>query len=310
VKLRDQLNRGAGEALRLGRTVRGIQAELGFGLHVCADRASVVRYALDVLGYRALRLVNVGPGRRRRIRLASGVELSYRFNRGDIRAIAEIWQLEIYRLPPGAWSGTLVDLGANIGIASVYLANRYHFDRVLAVEPDAGNAAIARDNLNRNGIRGQVVEAAVGGDDGFASFAQDVRTSTLGRIAGAGRQVRLVSMPTLLDQLPAGTRVDVLKIDVEGSEAAIFAAEDLAWLDRVGLIVAELHPNLIAIEPVIRRLAEHGFEYMRLDVHPPDWLFGDLMAIFARRETAAEAPGGQRVTVPLRDGGENPLVAR
>jgi FkbM family methyltransferase len=277
---------------------------------MCADRPSFARYSFDVLAYRALRVLNAGSGRRRRIRLASGAELSYRLNRGDIRAIAEIWQLEIYRLPPGAWSGTLVDLGANIGMASVYLANRYQFGHVLAVEPDAGNASLARENLRRNGIGGEVVQAAVGGNDGFASFAGDARTSTLGRIAQAGRQVRLISMPTLLERLPAGARIDVLKIDIEGGEAAIFASEDLAWLDRVGLIVAELHPNLIAVEPVIRRLAEHGFEYRRLDVHPPDWLFGDVMAIFARREAVPQASVPERVTVPPRDGAEDALVAR
>ncbi len=311
MKLRDQINRCAGQVLRLGRTVRGIRDELTCGLTMCADRASFARYSIDVFGYRALRLVNLGSGRRlRRIRLAGGGEVSYRLNRGDIRSLAEIWQLEIYRLPPGARSGTLVDLGANIGMVSVYLANRHRFDRILAVEPDPGNAALARRNLAQNGIRGEVLQAAVGGSDGFALFSEDARTSTLGRIAGTGTPVRLISMPTLLERLPPDAYIDVLKIDVEGSEAAIFAAEDLAWLDRVGLIVVELHPNLIAIEPVIDRLSEHGFEYRRLDVHPPDWLFGDVMAIFARPGMAPETSDRQRVTVPLRDGGENPLAAR
>jgi hypothetical protein len=116
-------------------------------------------------------------------------------------------------------------------------------------------------------------------------------------------------MPTLLERLPPGADIDVLKIDVEGSEASIFGAEDLGWLERVGLIVAELHPNLIPIEPIIRRLAEHGFDYQRLDVHPPDWLFGDVMALFTRRDPAPESPDGPPVNVPLRHGAESALVA-
>jgi len=268
---------------RTALTVRSVRAELSAGRRLCGDWRSFARYGTDVLLYRVLGLVNLGGGRRRRrITLADGTMLVYRLNRGDIRAIAEIWQLEIYRPPPAFRTSTIVDLGANIGLVSVFLARRCGASYVLAVEPVADNAELTRENLRLNGIEGEVIEAAVGRQDGVARFAEDQRVSTRGMLAQVGREVRLISLPSLLQRLPADTTVDIMKLDVEGAEAEIFAAEDLSWLDRVRLLLMELHPNLASVEPVVERIQARGFEHFVLNVHPPDWLFGDAMAAFAR----------------------------
>jgi FkbM family methyltransferase len=54
-----------------------------------------------------------------------------------------VWFDEVYRLPFDEPSGTLLDLGANIGLTSVWLAKKYQIERVIAVEPDRTNAILA-----------------------------------------------------------------------------------------------------------------------------------------------------------------------
>jgi hypothetical protein len=106
--------------------------------------------------------------------------------------------------------------------------------------------------------------------------------------------VSVLSMPTLLERLPEGAEVDVLKLDIEGAEAAIFAAADLSWLERVRLIAIELHPTVGPIEPVIERLRNQGFDYVPLDLHPASWLFDNVMAVFVRpseKLSPSEIPG-------------------
>jgi len=39
-------------------------------------------------------------------------------------------------------------------------------------------------------------------------------------------------------------RIDLLKLDIEGSEPELFFADSTTWLDRVGFIVIELHDRL------------------------------------------------------------------
>jgi FkbM family methyltransferase len=289
------IRRPADLARRLVRTAGGIRDELAWGFRACADLRSLVRYLSDVLLYRVLAFVDIGGGRRvREIRLRDGTRLTYRLNRGDIRLIPEVFGLEIYRLPRSFDRLTVVDLGANIGLVSLFLASRYELTHVLAVEPSPGNAAVLRTNLERNGIPGEVVEAAAGPEDGVGLFADNERVPTLGMMGQEGRPVSVISMPTLLERLPKDATVDVLKLDIEGAEAELFAADDLSWLERVRLIMIELHPKYVPVEPVVDRLRERGFEYVPLDVHPSAWLCQDAMAVFVRSSeglSPSEIPG-------------------
>ena len=70
---------------------------------------------------------------------------------------------EVYRLPERLRpAGVLVDLGANIGMASVWYSRRYGIDRVVAVEPVPANVAILRKNLAANSVANEIVRATVG----------------------------------------------------------------------------------------------------------------------------------------------------
>lgn len=264
--------------------MRGISEELRGGMSWSANKPSLLRYACDVILYRVLRLVRVNGDRHERtIQIAGQGPFVYRLDRGDIRVLAETLTLQAYRLPIDTAARTIVDLGSHIGAASVWMAHRYGARRVLAVEPSPANARLTRLNLALNRISATVIEAAIADHDGWVSFDCSPRNSTLGQIADAGvLRVAAVTMPTVLAELESREPIDLLKVDIEGAEAVLFAG-DLRWLDRVGMIIAELHPNLIDVEPIVSALRQRGFSYQRLDVHPAGWLFGDLMAVFERR---------------------------
>lgn len=144
---------------------------------------------------------------------------------------------------------TIVDCGANIGLASMYLLDRYPLATVLAIEPDPANAEICRRNLRSFGSRASVETAGIWptGD-----WKNPVRLR-LDRTAGDRRDwaIRVrearetedaealgVSMPAICERVG---RIDLLKMDVEGAEALIFSGAAALWLSRVGNIAIELH---------------------------------------------------------------------
>lgn len=223
--------------------------------------ASRPRYCADTVIYRLLRLVpSAASDRLRTIVLLDGTRISYRRNRGDIQSLREVWLAPTYE-PPFA-TGTLdvvVDAGANIGFATLYFARRHGARTCVAVEPDASNASLLRRNLEQNGIDAVVLEAAVGGADGTASFASS-RESNLGRLTPGGVSVRVLSMPSVLRSL-GDRRVDMLKVDIEGGEGDLFAA-DTGWLDRVDAIMMEFHPNAAAVAPIVARIERHGLRHI------------------------------------------------
>lgn len=225
-----------------------------------ASSRSFRRYATDVFLYRALQLGDLPRmNRERRILLRDGLMVNYRLNRGDVQSIREVWVDEVYRLPFDLTPQVVIDLGANIGLTSLFFASRYGCSTVIAVEPLASNARLARANLLQNRVPGEVIQAAVGPKDGMARF-QGSRDSNLGRMSVTGEEVLVVSMPTLLASTPNG-RVDLVKIDIEGDEEKLLAG-DLRWLDHVGSMIIEFHPAVVDYPALVGVLKKSGFRYL------------------------------------------------
>ena len=243
-------------------TIHGVYRELSAVIRLADDWRSMLRLSFDVVLFRLLRLGRLPTeDRRRQVNAAGGTHIYYRLNRGDIQSIREVYVDETYCLPFCARPAVVVDLGANIGLASLYLARRYGCSVVVAVEPVASNAQLTSLNLSMNGVQARVVEAAVGPHDGWASF-QGSRSSNLGRLGPEGTKVPLVSMNTVLELTPHG-RVDLLKLDIEGGEGPLLDG-DVSWLEHVGAIVAELHPQLgVDVDQLFTVLDAAGFRRTR-----------------------------------------------
>lgn len=228
---------------------------------LCADPQSALRLGLDFVLSRFLVMsseTRVGPIRK--VRFKGDVELYYRLNKGDLHSIREVWFDEAYRLPFDDPSGILLDLGANIGLTSVWLAKKYPIDRVIAVEPDPSNAILARRNLELNAINGEVVEAAIGPHEGTARF-ESSRASNLGRLSDKGVLVTMTTVGTIMEEF-ACSRFGLVKIDIEGGEQQLFDGPT-GWLDYVDAIVAEFHPALVDYSEIVKTIASCGFAYIR-----------------------------------------------
>ncbi|MEU6957628.1 FkbM family methyltransferase [Streptomyces sp. NPDC045714] len=171
---------------------------------------------------------------------------------------------------------TIVDLGANTGLASAYLCARYRPRVLLAVEPVPDNVAVLRGNARLSGTDWRIEEAAVGSRAGsaelFVSGLWDSCT-THPEVARARRtdpdrleplmprpavSARMLSMPDLFDRHGLAT-IDLLKVDIEGGESDLFA-EPEPWMNRVDRIVAEIHDKYIDGDAVRVTLHRAGFD--------------------------------------------------
>jgi FkbM family methyltransferase len=138
----------------------------------------------------------------------------------------------------------ILDLGAHIGVAAVYFATRYPNARIICVEPDDRNFRLLQANTARfNNIL--AVRAAVWNrtedvalvDPGFGTWGYQ-----LGPPANGGSVVAGVTMDDLLDRFELD-HVDLVKLDIEGSEKAVFSSST-RWLTSVDALVIELHDRL------------------------------------------------------------------
>jgi FkbM family methyltransferase len=137
---------------------------------------------------------------------------------------------------------TIIDAGANIGMSSVYFAHKYPEAKVIAIEAEASNFALLAQNVRpyRNIIP---VHAALWNHDGEISVSEPDPSIGAGNWAfitheGPGVKVRAITMRTLLKEMLGGS-VDLLKIDIEGSEKEVFESCD--WISDVRCVMIDLH---------------------------------------------------------------------
>ena len=260
--------------------------ELIRAFHVTDSVGSFLKLGIDLLSVRRLRyLPKSWYNQPRSVRLRDGTVLHYRRNQGDLWSFREVWLFECYRLPFDHRDGepfkTLVDLGANIGMTSVWLYKRYGCPRIIAVEADATNCEIARRNFEANNVPVEIISAAIGPYDGEARFAKS-GLSNVGRVSPEGATaVPMISMRTVLERLKSApsadsAQIDLLKIDIEGGEEALLQG-DVGWLDQVNAIVIELHPGLVDCEAIARFITERGMRFL-----PANSVFPGSMDAFVR----------------------------
>jgi FkbM family methyltransferase len=158
----------------------------------------------------------------------------------DASTIEKIFVWNGYDLDYPEQVRTVVDAGANIGASSLFFAARFPDATVFAIEPEARN----HERLLRNVAgcsRIVPIRAALWShkttlglsnpDDRVDSyrFAPEATTDS----------VRAISIPALLEEY-ALERIDVLKVDIEGAEVAVFSGSP-SWVEKVRIFVVELH---------------------------------------------------------------------
>ena len=243
---------------RLRRSLWGIRHECRFGINEL--RRGKAAYLANVLAYRILGLWPKMPGANKTYCLETreGDVLFYRRNRGDIQGIREIYIDEIYRLPDGAAPTSLVDFGANIGIATVWLSRRYDLTSSLSVEPVPQNFALLERNLAANHLSGATLQAAVGATNGTVMF-DGTQETNMGRMGAGTLEVSLKEVNELVASLDFSP--SLLKVDIEGAERDLFVTMKPHWAQAFSLIVIEVHPEHVDPSALEAAIITEGFRY-------------------------------------------------
>ena len=141
---------------------------------------------------------------------------------------------------------TIIDLGANTGLSAAWFSRIYPDATIIALEPEAGNYRMLE--LNVQGLRNvEPLHAAIWSHDTeleIDSTENGVRRDDWAfrsrEVGQGGDRVRALSIATLLANYQIET-VDILKVDIEGAEVELFAANPANWLPRVKYLVVETH---------------------------------------------------------------------
>lgn len=136
----------------------------------------------------------------------------------------------------------IIDGGANIGCASVYLSLRFSKAEVIAIEPEKNNFELLKKNTaaykNIRCIQAGIWDknenlSLTNPEGGAAEFMFDNNSNNDNSING-------MTISAIMNS-QNWNEVDIIKLDIEGAEKEVFAANDLSWLKKVKLLIIELH---------------------------------------------------------------------
>ena len=159
----------------------------------------------------------------------------------DYAMFEQIFIEKQYLLPITINAQNIIDLGANVGYASVYFANQFPNAKIVALEPEKNNYASAVTNT-KNYTNITLLHGAVWDKSENINLV-DNGLGEAGFMVEKGKGNNIVRGYTVdeIMQLMNIAIIDILKIDIEGAEKEIFETNYENWIPNTKIIIVETH---------------------------------------------------------------------
>lgn len=174
-------------------------------------------------------------------------KLIIRKDSSDIRVFKQIFLDEVYYFFPQDFKPlVIIDAGANVGYSTIWFASKFPDAEIFAIEPEKSNFEVLKKNVaNIKNIFS--IQAGLWYEKTFLKIHKSKAGSWAfeTRIPNKGEQmdVDTVTIPELL-KTNQWAQIDLLKIDIEGSEYELFKNNADEWLPFVTMLMIETHDKI------------------------------------------------------------------
>jgi FkbM family methyltransferase len=192
----------------------------------------------------------------------------------DLNVFAQIYHYGDYaplvtvfkkNFPNNTSSLNIIDAGCNIGLASVYLSKFFPKSNFIIIEPDTSNFESIGYNFEMNDIANAVkIKGGLWSKNTNLKLVNDFRDKMDWSIrveeTKEETDIKAFSIPYLLQEHKFET-IDILKIDIEGSEKEIFSSADVSFLEKTKCVAIEIHDEFHCRELIYAVLKKYNFDY-------------------------------------------------
>lgn len=161
----------------------------------------------------------------------------------DIYVFQSIMLHHEYFVKPDFQVKHIIDCGANIGLTSLYFKKLFPAANIIAVEPEKNNFELLTKNLKgykdisllQKGVWNKKVNLKISNLSKAEHWSFTVEETT--------EEVDVIKAISVKDIMEYGKMdvIDILKIDVEGSELEIFSDNYQSWLPMTRILIVETH---------------------------------------------------------------------
>jgi len=188
------------------------------------------------------------------------------FNKEELNILLnEIFNKKVYDIDLGKTTPVIFDVGAHIGLATIFFNQKYPLARITAFEPNPNIFPLLEENTYYNNIQNVTLHnIALGKTPSKRTLFIDstnggFSTASFSKDAWDGSQ-KSIGIEVITEPLSKYivTPIDLLKMDVEGTEQEIIEELDESGkIKNIRNIIIEFHPtekqNIEIIKDILKR---------------------------------------------------------
>lgn len=169
----------------------------------------------------------------------------------DVPTFDQIFIDEEYNFESLNKPKVIVDAGANVGLASIYFANKFPDAKIISIEPERSNFELLEKNTSPY-PNITCIHAALWNQNkkinlidpglGKWGFMTEESGSSEKSSASDHGLVDAITVEKIVQQFKLSS-IDILKIDIEGAEREVFK-DSSPWLEKINSIIIELHDRM------------------------------------------------------------------
>ncbi len=188
----------------------------------------------------------------------------------DLLTFHQIFTFKEYDINLGFIPRFIIDAGANIGLASIFFANKFPETKIIAIEPENSNFEMLEKNtkdyenvlLNKRALSNESNLSFDVVDKGFGNWGFVTEIHDLNIIHKVVDTVRSITIDEILIENNL-EYLDLLKIDIEGGEKKLFESNYENWLPKTKCIIIELHDGITkgSSKSFFNAISKYDFSY-------------------------------------------------
>lgn len=171
---------------------------------------------------------------------------SIRNNPFDYATFEEVLLEETYNIAIPFSPEFIIDGGGNIGLTACYLATKYPAATIVSIEPDTDNYKIMQQNCSKY-VNIKTLQCGVWKRDTHLKI-DDANTGNNSFTVTETEEVSIESIEAVtikhIMEKYKMPHIDILKLDIEGSEKEVFESNAELWLPKTRVLIIELHDRM------------------------------------------------------------------
>lgn len=190
---------------------------------------------------------------------------SIRNNPYDYATFEEVVLNEGYDISMPFTPTYIVDGGGNIGLTACFFASKYPDSTIVSIEPDRENFILLESNCKpysnihplqcgiwKNDTHLKIENTSAGNNAFTVTETGDTD----------GNTIQAVTVLSVMEKF-AMPRIDILKLDIEGSEKEVFDGNVEHWLPKTRVLIIELHDKMKkgCSRAVFRAIDKYDFSF-------------------------------------------------